>query len=677
MRKRTLLAALAGLPLVVTGLMPAPAATAAAPVQIILDGRTLALNPPATIVEERTLVPMRALLEAMGATLTWHQDTYTVEAEKGDKYVRLKIDRRLACLEQDCSTAATLDVPARLINDRTFVPARFISQALGFRVSWDNDRRAVVIETDKAPDYKFTNMTIPTLTAGQVITGPISLRAEGATGSGVQFILIDPATGSGPLIAAGADTAATYTYTPDPTVRGARLIVAAVKDASGAVRYSDPVPVTLAPNPVVGLTGIEPNGTITGPIQLGNDVNFVATYAEIQLVNAMNDVTSLGKVGPGDKLTWYPQVGHNGPMWIKAVAYDRYDNKYESKLVPVTVASGYRQGVSGVTDGATLTGPVTLSTSANYPIEGIKYVLDDQVMGWGYDYKWNITQALNGAHTLRIEVLDRAGTWRVIGPYNVTVKVTPRVWLSGVGPNQVVQGPVTFNAGSNVTVSGAKFYMTEPGGTTSLLGQAPSYAWTPPKDGTYTAWTTAVDPSGNTLTSDKVTFRVFLGKTYGPVPLTTKAEFKEMAMRLSVPSYRETGIAASLQVAQAFLETGYGQSVPVDKYTGQLSYNLFGIKGTGTAGSIVSNTWEVYNGVTFRVDANFRAYHSAEESWKDHKAILLERPWYAPFRAVMTDPVLGAWGLKRSGYATDPEYPFKLIRIMKDNDLYKLNNIEL
>ncbi|HYG59628.1 MAG TPA: glucosaminidase domain-containing protein, partial [Symbiobacteriaceae bacterium] len=251
--------------------------------------------------------------------------------------------------------------------------------------------------------------------------------------------------------------------------------------------------------------------------------------------------------------------------------------------------------------------------------------------------------------------------------------------VSGVGPSEVITGPVTLRATSNVDLTAVDWFLTNAIGTRQLLGHGITLNWTPTAAhaGNQTIYAVAKDAKGRFLSTDKVSFRVYLGTVYGPKAIATKDDFRAMAMKMSVPSYRETGMAASLQVAQSLLETAHGQSVPVDKYTGQLSYNLFGIKGTGPAGSIISNTWEEYNGRTFRIDANFRAYNNVDEAWRDHKAILLERPWYAPFRAVMTDPVLGAWGLRRSGYATDSQYPYKLIDIMNRYDLYKLNDLEL
>lgn len=683
MRLARWLAVIAGAPLLLSALLPAPAAAAAPPVQVILDGKPLSLNPAPRIVDDRTLVPMRALLESMGATITWNGSARSVEAVKSDAYLRLRIDRRLACLNPDCTSAATLDVPARIIDDRTFVPVRFVSQALGARVSWDNDRRAVVIETDKEPNYQYARVEVPTVVPGQSVEGPIPLKVAGATGSHVRFMLLNPATGSGTIVAAGNDVQATYTFTPDPTAKGARLLVAMVRDASGVERYSDPITVVLAPKPEVKVTGLDHGGLIDGPITFGSDVNFVATHVKLQLLDANGGVEDLATTGPGDRFTWYPQVGHNGDKWIKATAYDFDGNAYESAPVPVRVASGHRASFIGVEEGAVLTRPTSLRVSANFPVESIRYILDGTTLGWGFTYWWKFGPELNGKHTMAVEVTAKDGTVKLLGPYNFTINATPQLWLSGIGPKQVVTEAVSLQASSNVGITSIEYWLTDDAtGKRELLGRtgpADKLTWTPKASqaGNRTIQAIAQTASGQTLSSAKVSFRVFLGKVYNPVPLVAKNEFKDLAARMAVAAYQKTGMSASLQVAQAILETGWGQYVPVDKYTGQVSYNLFGIKGTGPAGSIISNTWEEYNGVTYRVDDYFRAYRSVEESWQDHKDLLLLKSWYAPFREVMANPVLGAWGLRRSGYATDSQYPVKLISIIRTNDLLKLDEIEL
>lgn len=678
MRTRPLLAALMGVPLLAAGLLPAPTVAAQAPVRVILDGRTLSLDPAPTIVDGRTLVPLRGVFEAMGAAAHWNGTDQTVTVTKGDRYVRLKINRRLACMSTDCQRAGTLDVPAQLISDRTYVPIRFISNAMGVLVRWDNDRRTVIIETDQRPHAQPTDVAITTPVHGYRITGPIPLQAASVSGS-IQYYLIDPATGAGLMIGAGPDSRATYTYTPDPTHAGQRLLVAAVKDSSGVTRYSEPISVVVAPDTKVEVTGADAGGTVDGPFTFGNQVNFVATHVVMDLIDpATGARETLGTTGPGDKITWYPQVGHNGPKQFQAIAYDREGKEYRSEPVPVSVNVGHRFFLNGVEEGKVLTRSTTLQVPTNFPVESIKYVANGKVLGWGYSYTWNVGPKDNGAYRIHAEILGKDGVTRSTPPVTVTVNAKPEVWVSGLGPKQVVTGAVTLKANSNVPLSSVKYYLTD---GTVLGHRAPGeeLTWTPTAAlaGNRTLRAEARDTSGNLLYSDEVSFRVYLGKVYGPQPVVPKAEFKEFASRMAVPAYQDTGMSAALQVAQAILETGWGQSHPVDKYTGQVSNNLFGIKGTGTAGSVISNTWEEYNGVVYRIDDYFRAYNSVQESWRDHKDFLLTRERYAPVRAVMTNPVQGAWALKRAGYATDSRYPIKLIDIMKANDLFKLDQIEL
>ncbi|HCO18487.1 MAG TPA: hypothetical protein DIT39_02585, partial [Tissierellales bacterium] len=143
----------------------------------------------------------------------------------------------------------------------------------------------------------------------------------------------------------------------------------------------------------------------------------------------------------------------------------------------------------------------------------------------------------------------------------------------------------------------------------------------------------------------------------------------------AVEAMKKTGMSAAIQTAQAILETGWGQSVPSDKYTGKKSNNLFGIKQKGNEDYVISNTWEVYNGVTYRIDAKFRAYKDPKESWNDHKALLLNAARYQIFRDVMHDYTSGAWAIRRAGYATDPQYPLKLIRLVNQYNLQELDRI--
>lgn len=115
---------------------------------VFLDGVQLTFDAEPFIENDRTLVPMRAIFEAMGATILWDQQTLTVMGVKDDngtkKVVTLQIGTPTAFVNSD---PIVLDVPAKVVSDRTFVPLRFISESLDADVQWDGDAQSVIITT--------------------------------------------------------------------------------------------------------------------------------------------------------------------------------------------------------------------------------------------------------------------------------------------------------------------------------------------------------------------------------------------------------------------------------------------------------------------------------------------------------------------------------------------------
>lgn len=104
------------------------------------------------IVEGRTLVPLRSVFEALGATVDWDNDARSVTSVKGDVTITLAVDSKDMTVN---GTVKTLDVPAQIMNDRTMVPVRAVAEAFGADVNWDNETRTVVITTvieEKTPE---------------------------------------------------------------------------------------------------------------------------------------------------------------------------------------------------------------------------------------------------------------------------------------------------------------------------------------------------------------------------------------------------------------------------------------------------------------------------------------------------------------------------------------------
>ena len=155
--------------------------------------------------------------------------------------------------------------------------------------------------------------------------------------------------------------------------------------------------------------------------------------------------------------------------------------------------------------------------------------------------------------------------------------------------------------------------------------------------------------------------------------MSKQQDFIDIMVPAAQVLMKEYGIFASTSIAQACLETGYGSFLPKDKYTGKVSFNYFGVKGEGPAGHVTCQTWEVYNGKKVTIDAVFRAYNNITESLRDHHKLLMNDR-YIPVRQAKTAEE-ACQQLQKCGYATDPDYPNKLISIINQFNLRQYDNI--
>lgn len=96
------------------------------------------------IKDDRTLVPVRGVFEALGASVDWLGEAQKVVVNTASVNITLTLNSDLYYVNGEVKE---LDVPAMLINDRTMVPLRAISESLGCNVEWDGDNRMVVITT--------------------------------------------------------------------------------------------------------------------------------------------------------------------------------------------------------------------------------------------------------------------------------------------------------------------------------------------------------------------------------------------------------------------------------------------------------------------------------------------------------------------------------------------------
>jgi flagellum-specific peptidoglycan hydrolase FlgJ len=133
----------------------------------------------------------------------------------------------------------------------------------------------------------------------------------------------------------------------------------------------------------------------------------------------------------------------------------------------------------------------------------------------------------------------------------------------------------------------------------------------------------------------------------------------------AMAAQRRYGVPASVTIAQAIDESGWGQSVLATR-----DHNLFGIKGTGPAGTDLVPTREYQAGQLVSQTSPFRVYHNIAESVDDHGKLLATSQYYRQAMAERRHPDAFATALT-GVYATDPQYGTKLVGLMQRYDLYR------
>lgn len=156
---------------------------------------------------------------------------------------------------------------------------------------------------------------------------------------------------------------------------------------------------------------------------------------------------------------------------------------------------------------------------------------------------------------------------------------------------------------------------------------------------------------------------IFIFSVSAAVSQITRQEYIKKYQVLAIEEMNRSGIPASIKMAQACLESSNGNS-PLCK----MSNNHFGIK--------CKSTW---TGKTVKYDDDennecFRKYNSVEDSYIDHTNFLMASPRYSALFQLNTDDYVGwAHGLKNAGYATANDYAQRLIKIIEENQLYRLD----
>ena len=151
---------------------------------LVVDGAAVPSDVAPVVVNGRTLVPVRALFESLGATVGWEESTQTATATKGSTVISMQIGNTTAYVN---GVAKTLDVPAQTIEGRTMAPARFVAESLNATVNWDSASDTVKISTSGATSAQTTPSNTQTSTSTTTSTQSSTNKTVYVTKTGKRY----------------------------------------------------------------------------------------------------------------------------------------------------------------------------------------------------------------------------------------------------------------------------------------------------------------------------------------------------------------------------------------------------------------------------------------------------------------------------------------------------------
>jgi flagellar protein FlgJ len=151
-------------------------------------------------------------------------------------------------------------------------------------------------------------------------------------------------------------------------------------------------------------------------------------------------------------------------------------------------------------------------------------------------------------------------------------------------------------------------------------------------------------------------------------PIQSAGDFVRQLQPYAEQAARELGIEPKVLLAQAALETGWGRSVRKNN-DGSNTFNLFNIKADKAwqGKQAQTSTLEFEHGIAKKVKAGFRSYASFQESFKDYVAFIKSNPRYGDALKQVGNGNRYLQELQQAGYATDPNYANKVMRISNGN----------
>lgn len=127
-------------------------------IKVLLNGKMIKMDVSPTVIDDRTMIPIRAVVEGLGIAVQWDDSTESVIVQGNQKKITFKLDSKDATVitykdsndKVGTNEEKTLDVPATLVDNRTVIPLRFVGESLGLTVVWN----------DKLPEFMQYNLIV-------------------------------------------------------------------------------------------------------------------------------------------------------------------------------------------------------------------------------------------------------------------------------------------------------------------------------------------------------------------------------------------------------------------------------------------------------------------------------------------------------------------------------------
>ena len=661
----------------------------AASLNLVIDGNNVTKSASPIVKNRRTLVPLRFIGEALGKEVLWNNDEKSVTVSDENASFKLYIDSKI--IDNSDGTLKFTDVAPCIVNRKTYLPLRAIAELMNIGVGYDKASSTVTIDSAVFNPVE-DSTTIVGLTPNQTINTKMNFTfATNKNFAKAKLLLLNDKN-EGYIQDVKTSTAEALEFLPSLKDEGNKKLVLALYDANGNLIDAAGAKINLNVLPRVTYSGVESGGFVQDELKITPDINFIASKMKATITNLTTGATEVkDNLDPEGEFLFKPSYLDAGSYSIMLSAFDKLGREHFGETKTFTMSINPYLNITGVPKDGVISGQVTLNAQRNFDVMRTDYVLRDPVTGietviesksyGACKFFPNINDA--GQKEVFVRCIDASGKTMESEHKLVLIKGDSKLILEGVAPGGIVHKYVDLNAASNVGVNSVNYYIKNlrTGKTKTIAenvpyGQKFRYNVTKDDEGE-----NEISVTGNQIDAfikgESIKFRIYTGKIYTKQPLMAKDKFLDYTKKIARREFLRTDLSGAITTAQAILESGWGQSVPVDKYTGKFSNNLFGIKGSASNGTVTITTTEVYNNVRYTVDDKFRAYKSADESFRDHTELFFVKKWYTPFRKVMFNDQRGVYAIKRCGYATDPSYPAKLKQIIDKYNLKELDKVSL